>query len=386
MRHRVHDHLFAAAGVTAALSLIGTGVTVMNGSVLQFDAWPLVSGDAPRKVELPVAPVVATPAPISNEAARQSVFGVPGNDATALLAGGVPSSLSAAIAAATPGSSAASGTGAGSLSFSVPAGQQPVRPRIVPGVAGATVKLDGVIGSLGDSGTSSELSGTGQPVVTDPGVTGTTRNAPGATVDDDGDGVPDSWQLDHGTPTNVAQTPGGVPVQARDTASAFRADPPAVEVPAEPAPSTEPPAEEPVPGPVTDPVPSDPDVPSTGEPAPSTDPAPSDPTPPADPAPSEEPSAEQPTTPSTDPAPAEPAPPADPAPTPEPTDPAPVPEPTPVVTPEPAPAPEPAPEPAPASEPAPAPEAAPAPEPSAQTPPPASENGNGKPCKDPAGH
>src|SRR3979409_419525 len=63
MRHRTNDHLFAAAGVTAALSLIGTGVTLMKGSVLDFRAWPLVSGDQPRRVQLPAAPIAAAPAP-----------------------------------------------------------------------------------------------------------------------------------------------------------------------------------------------------------------------------------------------------------------------------------------------------------------------------------
>ena len=61
MRHRTHDHLFAAAGVTAALSLIGTGVTVLKGSVLEFSAWPVVGHDQPRRVTLPVAPVVLAP-------------------------------------------------------------------------------------------------------------------------------------------------------------------------------------------------------------------------------------------------------------------------------------------------------------------------------------
>src|SRR3954451_13702688 len=61
MRHRTHDQLFAAAGVTAALSLIGTGVTVLKGSVLEFSAWPVVGHDQPRRVQLPVAPVVLAP-------------------------------------------------------------------------------------------------------------------------------------------------------------------------------------------------------------------------------------------------------------------------------------------------------------------------------------
>ena len=56
MKHRTHDQLFAAAGVTAALSLIGTGATVLKGSVFHFDHWPLVAGDSARNVQLPTAP------------------------------------------------------------------------------------------------------------------------------------------------------------------------------------------------------------------------------------------------------------------------------------------------------------------------------------------
>src|SRR3954462_15593942 len=59
MKHRTHDHLFAAAGVTAALSLIGTGATVLKGSVFHFDHWPLVAGDSSRATELPTAPIAA---------------------------------------------------------------------------------------------------------------------------------------------------------------------------------------------------------------------------------------------------------------------------------------------------------------------------------------
>src|SRR4051794_21234084 len=57
MKHRTHDHLFAAAGVTAALSLIGTGATVLKGSVFHFDHFPLVAGDSARDSQLPTAPI-----------------------------------------------------------------------------------------------------------------------------------------------------------------------------------------------------------------------------------------------------------------------------------------------------------------------------------------
>jgi hypothetical protein len=356
MRHRAHDHLFAAAGVTAALSLIGTGMTVLNGSVLKFDAWPLVAGDQPRTVDLPVAPVVAQPAAVA--LAQRSVFGAGGPDAAGLLTGGVPTSLSAAIAAgATAAPVAQGGAGVGSLSFSVPAGHS-VRPDIVVrGTVGATLKLDGTAGSLGNAGTNSS-DGLATPVITSPGATGTTRTS----LDVDGDDVPDTWQTDHGTPAAAAETVSSTGTQARDTASAFRADPPVVEAPApvteEPAPSEPPATDETTPAPVAEPAPTEPDVPSTDAPAPSTDPAPSDPAPPAESAPSTEPAppTDDSSAPATEPAPADAAPPADPAPAPAPADdpapaadPAPA-DPAPAATSEPAPAP--APEPAPASEPA----------------------------------
>ncbi|HWI71092.1 MAG TPA: hypothetical protein VNT55_03985, partial [Baekduia sp.] len=65
MKHRTHDHLFAAAGVTAALSLIGTGATVLKGSVFHFDHWPLVPGDSARSTQLPTAPIAVEPQPQS---------------------------------------------------------------------------------------------------------------------------------------------------------------------------------------------------------------------------------------------------------------------------------------------------------------------------------
>ncbi|MCW2985696.1 MAG: hypothetical protein JWR63_3266, partial [Conexibacter sp.] len=70
MKHRTHDHLFAAAGVTAALSLIGTGATVLKGSVFHFDHWPLVAGDQHRSLQLPTAPIATeTPAAQKTRAA-----------------------------------------------------------------------------------------------------------------------------------------------------------------------------------------------------------------------------------------------------------------------------------------------------------------------------
>src|SRR5690349_13219903 len=72
MKHRTHDHLFAAAGVTAALSLIGTGATVLKGSVFHFDHWPLVAGDAARNVQLPTAPMA--PEPDQAQSARQALL------------------------------------------------------------------------------------------------------------------------------------------------------------------------------------------------------------------------------------------------------------------------------------------------------------------------
>jgi len=72
MKHRTHDQLFAAAGVTAALSLIGTGATVLKGSVFHFDHWPLVAGDSARNVQLPTAPMTADEVQTQN--ARQALL------------------------------------------------------------------------------------------------------------------------------------------------------------------------------------------------------------------------------------------------------------------------------------------------------------------------
>src|SRR5215218_10373618 len=103
MKHRTHDHLFAAAGLTAALSLIGTGATVLKGSVFHFDHWPLVAGDTPRILALPTAP-------IAQEAVTQSVR-------QALLAGATRVGGTAALL---PGLGGPSGIAA--IGITVPAG------------------------------------------------------------------------------------------------------------------------------------------------------------------------------------------------------------------------------------------------------------------------
>src|SRR4051794_19891446 len=87
MKHRTHDQLFAAAGVTAALSLIGTGATVLKGSVFHFDHWPLVAGDSARDVQLPTAPIAV--ADNSTTAGR--------NTRAALLAGATRTGGTAAL-------------------------------------------------------------------------------------------------------------------------------------------------------------------------------------------------------------------------------------------------------------------------------------------------
>src|SRR3954471_13247564 len=60
MRLRPHDHLFAAAGVAAALSLMGAGAAALQGSVLGFHEWPLVAGEHGSGLKLPDPPA-ATP-------------------------------------------------------------------------------------------------------------------------------------------------------------------------------------------------------------------------------------------------------------------------------------------------------------------------------------
>src|SRR3954447_17341390 len=109
MKHRTHDQLFAAAGVTAALSLIGTGATVLKGSVFHFDHWPLVAGDAARDVQLPTAPIAVVEASTPQTARDALLSGATRVGGTAALLPGLggPTGISA-IATTTP----ASGTGA----------------------------------------------------------------------------------------------------------------------------------------------------------------------------------------------------------------------------------------------------------------------------------
>ncbi|HMJ33300.1 MAG TPA: hypothetical protein VK501_05225 [Baekduia sp.] len=326
MRHRTHDQLFAAAGVTAALSLIGTGVTVLKGSVFQFDRWPDVAGDLARRVQLPVAPLTQTER--RKDAERRSLF------ASVLQADGT---------VVVPGLGTGDGITSVGLSINGAGTTASRADAVATGTtSSAGVTLDGYAGSLG-SAPSSSVDGMGDTA--SPGTTGGTRVASTA-VDTDGDGVPDTWQSDHGTPaagtTDTPVTPNTTS-SGRDAAgSAFRADPPADEPVTEPTPA---PTPVPVPpdtttpttpeGPATtpeQPAPTDaattppeattpadsapPADPAPAEPAPPADPAPSDPAPPADPAPAA-PAAPVET------APADPAPPADPPPAAAPT-PAPV--------------------------------------------------------------
>src|SRR3954464_15059487 len=129
MKHRTHDHLFAAAGVTAALSLIGTGATVLKGSVFHFDHWPLVAGDSARNVQLPTAPM--TPEPAQQQSARQ-----------ALLAGATRVGGTAALLPALGGP-----TGINGIALTIPATGGGVAATTSPtggtGGTGATLGLDG---------------------------------------------------------------------------------------------------------------------------------------------------------------------------------------------------------------------------------------------------
>jgi hypothetical protein len=321
MRHRTNDHLFAAAGVTAALSLIGTGVTLMKGSVLDFRAWPLVSGDQPRRVQLPVAPIAAAQAPgrtlpgggLDPATGRLRLPGL------AVVTGGASGVRS--IALTLPGSIAA-GTGA------------------TTGTAAASmIKLDGFSGSLGAT-TTSKTDGVHTPIAASPGTTSDPRAAIGA-VDTDGDGIPDTWAQDHGTPPAAGDPVSSAPsVNTRDATVSFVAETPGTD-PAAPVSTTPPPVPVPVPAPtpVPDPAPAPAPTPDPAPaPAPTPDPVPPTPAPtsaPADTTPAPAPA------PTPAPAPAPPPPPAEPAPAvaAAPAAPAPAPPATPEpATPEPAPA------------------------------------------------
>ncbi|WCB92387.1 hypothetical protein DSM104299_01080 [Baekduia alba] len=341
MKHRTHDHLFAAAGVTAALSLIGTGATVLKGSVFHFDHWPLVAGDSARDMQLPTAPIAVND-PSTPQSAREALLSgaTRAGGTAALLPGlGGPSGIVAigtTIPASQTTTSAGNGSGTAGGAGSTGTGGS--------GSAGATrvAAQDGFGFGLGPS-PSSSVDGSRDPA-SSTGPTGSTRVASNG-ADTDGDGVPDTWEKDHGTPaaSDAPASSGGTGGSDRrdpTTASAFTADPPAAPAPAPDtsAPVDPPPAETtPTDPPPTDPGHTDP-PPATEDPTPPADPAPADPAPTPDP-PASDPAPADPTPPAdppaSDPGPADPAPPADP---PQ-TDPAPPAESPPADTPTAAPAP-----------------------------------------------
>src|SRR4051794_3679002 len=150
MKHRTHDPLFAAAGVTAALSLIGTGATVLKGSVFHFDHWPLVAGDGSRATELPTAPIAAPeqiPAPSTRDA---------------LLAGATRVGGTAALLPGLGGS-----TGIPAIGVTVPAGS------LVPGATanGGGTETTNVNGSSSSSSTVAGRDGSGFSVGSSPSGT-----------------------------------------------------------------------------------------------------------------------------------------------------------------------------------------------------------------------
>src|SRR4051812_39272406 len=294
MRHRTHDQLFAAAGVTAALSLIGTGVTVLKGSVLEFSAWPVVGHDQPRRVQLPVAPVVLAP----NGGTSSRIAAIAGGSGGTEFPG-----LAALTGAATP---------IGTLDFSLPA------PVIVPRSGGATSGSAGSTGSTGSSATGTGGIAADELTIQKQGTAGSlggvdsstssgvanSRSGPAAPAgedttaavngtDTDSDGIPDSWQTSTGTPTTATNAVSDQGVRSRDQTAAFTAEPTDT-TPTDTAPVDTPPATEPSPVPdetapvPTDPAPADP-APAPSDPAPAPDPAPADPAPAADPAPPADP-------------------------------------------------------------------------------------------------
>src|SRR4051794_14907609 len=397
MKHRTHDHLFAAAGVTAALSLIGTGATVLKGSVFHFDHWPLVAGDAARNVQLPTAPIA--PEPDQAQSARQALLaGATRVGGTAALLPGLGGQTGISGIGLTIPAGTAAGVGtagvAGGVGVAGPAGAGVSGGGTAPStVARAGATRDGFGFSLGST-PSGSVDGTRDPI-SSTGVAGGTRVA--ANLDTDGDGTPDTWESPTGAPA-APDVPAisGTSSERRDpAATAFPAAPPtttpadpSTTTPTDPAPTTDPTPPKTDPAPTDTPPPSDPG--STTPTPPTTDPAPADPAPAPDPAPpAEDPKPADPTPPAqpaqpADPAPANPAPPADPAPasTPTPSNPAPPADPAPAPAADAAPAPAPAaatrPPPstrAPPADPAPAraADAAPAPAPAEAPPAPASD-------------
>src|SRR4051794_41083708 len=184
MKHRTHDHLFAAAGVTAALSLIGTGATVLKGSVFHFDRWPLVAGGAARDVQLPTAPLVVAE-PAATQSARQALLsGATRVGGTAALLPGLggPAGIGG-IATTIPASATTGGTGP-------TAGVTGSFARGGSSSGGARVAAqDGFGFSLGST-TSKTVDGNRDPA-SSAGSTGSssTRVVPN---DSDGDGIPDA--------------------------------------------------------------------------------------------------------------------------------------------------------------------------------------------------
>src|SRR4051812_23561541 len=225
MKHRTHDQLFAAAGVTAALSLIGTGATVLKGSVFHFDHWPLVAGDASRDVQLPTAPIAVDDASAPQSAREALLAGATRVGGTAALLPGLggPTGISA-IGTTIPApsqSTTTATTGAGTPGSGSTGGSTTTS-------TGATrvAAQDGFGFGLGPS-PSSSVDGSRDPA-SSTGATGSTRVAANG-ADTDGDGVPDTWEKNHGAPAGPdAPTSGGTGSSERrdpTTASAFTADP-----------------------------------------------------------------------------------------------------------------------------------------------------------------
>jgi hypothetical protein len=326
MKHRTQDHLFAAAGVTAALSLIGTGATVLKGSVFHFDHWPLAAGESAR---LPTAPIqVAEATPSERQSARQALLGGAtrvGGTAALLPGLGGHSGISAigttipAPAGTTVPAGGSGGSGSGSRGGSTTA-------------ASRVAAQDGFGFSVGPQ-PSSSIDGTRDPAGSSTGSTSTGAPRVASGDDTDGDGIPDTWEKNHGAPSTPTDTSSyGSSTSDEDhsgqtVGSAFNADPgtPTTTDPGTPPPATTDPGTgtgdtgsgttdtTPPPtdtgsgdgsgdGSTTTPPPADGGDASTTPPADTTTPPPADTTPPpAD-------------TPPTDPTPADPAPPADPPP------------------------------------------------------------------------
>lgn len=205
MRPRVHPHLVAAAGATAALALIGTGAVVLQGTVFDFQQWPKAAVDRIDRIDLP-------------EPADQAI----GNAVRVLRGGSAEGGggiTALALAVPAPGPAGSSDGGAPAVVLPGPLG----RSVGDDGDGGGAAGIDGAAFSVGFAPTS-ELDGVERPDLPGSGAVRGTRRP--TVLDTDGDGIPEAAGRPDGGTSRVTRDPtSAVSNDGRSRGSGFRADP-----------------------------------------------------------------------------------------------------------------------------------------------------------------